>query len=504
MPLSLTQLLLVESVDVWRTRLLTALQGIGVVIKGGTGAGGVGTGSGAMTVSGTPVSAYPKIVINIVTAGELGTAAFQYSLDGGSTYSGTQTVPAAPGIYVLPGTGVSLTFATGPSGAGTSFTVSDQFSFALNVPSLPVTSWPASSGYRQLVEIEAQALAMFSAQQAALAAGGFAATATGSWADLLGTQFYNLDRNAAAITKGQLTLFDTGNAGPFTIGVGTMWFVSSDGHRYFNTTGGTLNLSGSLIIQVTAESPGLAYDVANATISTIVAGTLPGVTVDNSTNLVSGSWITSHGSDAESDSAYMLRCQQRWPGLGTGATAAVYKLWATSAEAAAGHAATISKVLAFVDPVIPGQVDIYLASASGAAGGGAVTDATSYINPRVPLTASTSILAATNAVITIAGTVFFYLSKNTSAVVQAAVAAALAAYINALDIGSDASGVNSKVYYSEIEAAVGAVLGGAGVAIQTITGLTTKKGAGSAGVVDLGLVIGEVATLTNNLAFTGV
>src|SRR4051812_35541106 len=109
MPLNLSQLLVVESVDVWRTRLLTALQGIGVVVKGGTGAGGVGTGSGSISVSGTPVAAYPKIIISIVTAGELGTAAFQYSLDGGSTYSGTVTVPAAPGIYVLGTTGVSVT-----------------------------------------------------------------------------------------------------------------------------------------------------------------------------------------------------------------------------------------------------------------------------------------------------------------------------------------------------------------------------------------------------------
>src|SRR6266478_958053 len=179
MPLTLTQLLLVESVDVWRTRLLSALQGIGVVVKGGTGAGGVGTGSGSMTVAGTPVAAYPKIVINIVTLGELGTAQFQYSLDGGVTFSGTQTVPSAPGIYTLPGTGALLTFVSGT--ISPSFALSDQYIFALNVPSLPVTSWPASSGYRQLVEIEAQALAAFSAQQSALAASGFTTTSTGAW-----------------------------------------------------------------------------------------------------------------------------------------------------------------------------------------------------------------------------------------------------------------------------------------------------------------------------------
>lgn len=501
MPLTLAQLLIPQTVDAWRSTLLAALQGLGIVVKSGTGAGGIGTGTGSITLSGVPVAAFPKIVINFVTLGELGIAQFQYSLDGGLTFSSTQTVPAVPGIFVLPGTGISITFVPGIGGTGTSFALSDQYIFALNTPSLPVTSWPSSSGYRQLVEIEAQALATFSAQQAAVAAGGFTPTATGAWADLLGTQFYNLARNSAAITAGQLTLSDPAGAGPFTISIGTMWFISSDGHRFFNTTGGTLPKNGSLIIQVTAESPGAAYNVANGTIVTIIAGILPGVTVDNSTNLINSSWITSQGSDAESDSGYMLRCQQRWPALGTGSTAAVYQLWATSAEQAAGHPTTITKVLAIADTVVPGQVDVYLAGTSGAVGGGAVTDAQNYINLRVPLTATAFIQAATNVVMTIAGTINFFQAKNSVSVVQAAVASALAAYVNALSMGSD-SGGNVKVFYTELEAAVGSVLGGAGIAIRNLVSFTLN-----AGTSDIGLTTGQVAILstpTSSLVFVGV
>jgi len=498
MALTLSQLLAPQTVDQWRTMLLGSLQGLGIVVKGGTNQGNTGTGTGSISLSGTPAAAYTKIIINITTAGELGAAQFQYSLDGGVTYTSGVTVPASPGAYVLGATGVTVTFASGPAGAGTSFALSDSYTFALQIPSLPVTSWPASSAYRALVEITAQALAAFSSQQANLAAGGFTTSATGSWADLVGVQFYGLTRNAAAVTKGLATLTDSAGAGPFTISAGTMWIADAAGHLYSNVGGGTLAKNGTLQLTWAAQSPGAAYNVANNALTTIVAGTLPGVTVNNP-DPGTGTWITSQGSDAETDSAYMLRCQQRWPGLGTGSTAATYQLWATSAEAAAGHATTITKALAIVDTVTPGQVDVYLAGASGAVGGGAVTDATTYINARVPLTATANIQAAANSVMTVAGTVNYYSAKNTSAAVQAAVAAALAAYINALGIGSDSGGNNVKVYYSEIEAAIGAVLGGAGIAIRNIVGLTLNGGS-----ADVGLTLGQVATLTNSLSFTGV
>lgn len=498
MALALTQLLLVLTVDQWRAILLAAAQGLGVVVETGTGAGSAAIGTGVVSLSGTPTAALPKVLIIITTAGELGTAVFKYSLDGGTTFTTGQTVPATTGAYTLGATGVVVTFVPGPSGAGTSFAVGDQFSFALNTPSLPVTAWAASGMFRGLFEIEAQALAAFSAQQAAIAAGGLTTKATGSWADLIGQQFYQLTRNAAATTTGQVTISDAAGAGPFTITAGTMWFASTSGQLYSNTSGGTLAKNGTLALQVAAQQSGSAYNVANNVITSIVAGTLPGVTVNNP-DPGSGTWITSQGSDAESDSAYMLRCQQRWPSLGTGSTAAVYQLWATSAEAAAGHATTITKTLVFADSATAGQVDVYLAGASGAVAGGAVTDAQSYINPRVPITATTLIQSASNAVMTVAGVVNFFAAKNTSAVVQAAVAAALSAYINALGIGSDAGGANVKVFYTEIEAAIGSVLGGAGVAIRNITSLTLN-----AGTSDVGLTTGQVSTLTNSLTFTGV
>src|SRR6266849_1902313 len=186
MSLTLSQLTAPLTVDQLRTMLLGSLKGQGIVVQSGTAAGGVAIGTGTIALSGSPTAAYPKIVIKIVTAGELGTAVFQYSLDGGVTFSANQTVPASTGAYLLSTTGVTVTFQSGPVGAGTSFGLGDTFTFALIVSALAVTAWSASGSYRQFVEIDAQALALFSAQDAAITAGGFTTTATASWADLLG------------------------------------------------------------------------------------------------------------------------------------------------------------------------------------------------------------------------------------------------------------------------------------------------------------------------------
>lgn len=494
MALTLQQLLSAPTVDNWRATLLAALNGLGVVVAGGSAAGGIQSGTGSISLSGTPAQAFTKIVVKVVTAGELGAGVFQYSLDGGTTYSASNTIPALPGAFALSTTGVTVTFASGPAGAGTSFALNDTFSFALATPSLQVTAWPASGAFRQLVEIEAQALASLAAQQAGLAAGGFTTSATGSWADLLGTNFYNLTRNPAAATKGQITLTDAASAGPFTIAAGQMFFASTSGLRYTNTNGGTLAKGGSLNLLVAAESPGAAYNVGNGTITSIVAGTLPGVTVNNP-DPGSGTWISSQGADQETDLAYMLRCTQRWPSLAAPGTspAGQFVLWCLSAEAAVAHATTVTKVLAQPDAVVPGQADVYLAGASGAVLAQAIADVQSYLAARVGLTNSVVVASAANAVMTVAGTVFYFASKTTLTAVQAAVAANLAAYFTSVGIGSDNAGA-VKVYWSEIIGAAASALGVRNLLSPTLNG----------GTADVALTLGQVATLTNSLTFTAV
>jgi hypothetical protein len=71
-------------------------------------------GSGTATLLNTStfeaLDAY-QVAVRITTAGALGVAVFQYSLDGGDNYSAPTLVPGA-GVYVIPNSGIKLTFAS--------------------------------------------------------------------------------------------------------------------------------------------------------------------------------------------------------------------------------------------------------------------------------------------------------------------------------------------------------------------------------------------------------
>lgn len=70
----------------------------------------VGTAPPAVTLTGTP-SRFIDLVVEITTGGARGVAVFRYSLDGGDTWAEQGITTLA--TYLMPGTGVTLNFATG-------------------------------------------------------------------------------------------------------------------------------------------------------------------------------------------------------------------------------------------------------------------------------------------------------------------------------------------------------------------------------------------------------
>jgi hypothetical protein len=71
----------------------------------------VSTSTGTITVSGTARLGY-RVTARIRKTGALGVATFDYSLDGGYTYSDVLTVPSG-GTFAVPGTDLTLTFVPG-------------------------------------------------------------------------------------------------------------------------------------------------------------------------------------------------------------------------------------------------------------------------------------------------------------------------------------------------------------------------------------------------------
>jgi hypothetical protein len=176
----------------------------------------------------------------------------------------------------------------------------------------------------------------------------------------------------------------------------------------------------------------------------VLAGTgitlaFAGTFVLGDTYTFSTSWISSSGTDEETDEALRARCKARWPSLGVAPTVDVYDLWARTASP------TITKTRAVPSPTIPGQVDLYLATAAGVTPGADVTAVADYVAAREPLTMTSNVQSACVGAIAVQATLYVENGRQGTAAVEAE--AALEALVAGLDIGG-------TLYLSELSAAL--------------------------------------------------
>jgi uncharacterized phage protein gp47/JayE len=186
--------------------------------------------------------------------------------------------------------------------------------------------------------------------------------------------------------------------------------------------------------------------------------------------------VTQQGTDEESDAALAQRCRDRWPELGIGAPAPAYANWAKAASL------NVTRVKVRTSPTVAGQVDVFLAGPSGASDGATVAAVDAYIQPRVPLTSTAVVAAATNLATLVQGTVFVEAAQLAAA--QVAVVANIEALFSTIDIGG-------TVYVAEIIEQVMIVAG-------------VKNYVPVFPAADVALTAQQVATLTENLSWTAV
>jgi uncharacterized phage protein gp47/JayE len=452
--LTLAELIAARTEDEMKTQCLAALQGVGFVTKASAG------GTGSLAVSGVASGDY-EVEVEVTTSGELGVAEITYSTDGGTVWSTPAAIPA-DGIVALTGTGAVMTFASGPTGAGTSFLDGDVYSFELSTPTLPVTAWQTASTGLTLVELIAQCHAELSRTISGIAAGGLLLYAEDDWLDLLAASVYGFEREEGTAAEGVVTLTNA-TASPVPIALGAVWVGTSGGLRYNNITSGTLPASSTLSVTVRAEAVGTAYNVANGAVGTLYTS-LPGVTVSNSP--VSGTWISVAGADRETDAVLRARCQARWPSLGTGATEEVYRLWAQTADASA------TRVTARASVATPGNLDILLASNAGGVSGATVTAVQAYVTARAPLCVVPVVASAS--AYSWGLTVTVYVEAGYGDAAETGVQAALQAYSLSVPIGG-------TIYYTAV---IEALQSPDGVRNCVVTGMG-PSGVGTPGDISL-------------------
>ena len=326
---------------------------------------------------------------------------------------------------------------------------------ALTTP-FPVTDWQEGGVARTLVELFAQGLAVGSQAIANIAAGGFLSLAPGKdsslgdWLTLLAKQLYNLDRNQATFAQHACVLTAAATSSGYSIQPGQLVEQSTGGLRFINTTGGDLAAGTTLAVTFQAESAGSAYDVGINSITTLLTP-LAGVTINNPGT--GGTSITQQGTDEESDQSLIARCQARWPSLGSAPTQSVFDLWAKTAST------DVTRTLVAPDSTTPGQVDVYLAGASGAVPTGDVAIVQAYIDPRVPLPATCVVSNTENAGIKVTATLYVKNGQQDAAL--AAATANLTAYVNGVDI-------KGVVYESDVIEALQSPAGVRNVELATL------------------------------------
>ena len=290
---------------------------------------------------------------------------------------------------------------------------------------LPVTAWQAGNALRTLAVADAEALRDLRGVVSEIARGGYLDTAEGGWLTLLALGVFDIARVPAQYNTRDVTVTCASGAGPYTITPAQL--VVSDGTRRWQSTNAanvTVPSGGSVTIRVRAEEPGDAYNVSGATITTIIAPALAGLTV------LGGATVEA-GAPEESDATLRARCRARWATLGRGATLAAYDFWALSTPGAEA----VRRVYVAPGPG-DGTVAVYIAQAAATATGPQVAAVQAYIDTQCPVTDAPTVTAATEVPVAVTATVRVRTASD-SAANRTAATDAIAALINGTTLGGE-------------------------------------------------------------------
>lgn len=310
----------------------------------------------------------------------------------------------------------------------------------LAIAGFPVTQWQSGGIARTLVKMTARATSNLVALVTTVAGAGFNKYSTGGWLTLLADQVYGNERNGASFTIATVTVSLDPGADPTTITAGQLWFLwPATQKRYRNIDAVPIVLSlGSTNVPITvqAEFPGSDHNAPDGGISEL-STPLPGLDI-------TGSTVTTQGTDDELDTALQLRNSGKWGTTGAAANATGYASWAATASA------EVTRVVAVENAPDEGDVTVIIAGPSGPATPTAIAAVKTYITNdtstdpptvRSPLCVDVTVQSATLRLIPITGTITIpAIAGVTQAAALALVTASVNAYINSLPIARAGGG----------------------------------------------------------------
>jgi hypothetical protein len=348
---------------------------------------------------------------------------------------------------------------------------------------LPVTSWQPGDPTRSLFMLEADTLARLEAEAAGFVGSGFLDFATPGWLVVLAKQVFNVDVPPATFATVQVTLTNAGG-GIYVLGPGDVTVKdSSTGTTYHNTDPGTLKGLSSLTINFVADVAGSAGSAGVGEIDSMVTNLLA-VTCSNP--------VAAIGLDQQSAATTILQCRAKLASLSPDGPAEAYEFVARTPALTGIN--TITRARAYGDNT-RGNVTLYVASATGAVGGGDVAAVqAAVLKWATPVCITPTTVSANPVTVNISYTLWVYQSVNqTAAQIQAAVQTALAAMFPTRPIGGDITppATTGTLDPSIIESAIGGVF-----PLQTfrvaVTVPTLPLAMANGDVAELGTVTGTI------------
>ena len=316
---------------------------------------------------------------------------------------------------------------------------------------LTTTSWSTGDPTRSLYHFVSEILATLEPNVVGFVKSGFLEHAEGDWLTILAAQLYGVTRVEATYASGIVRLAN-GGGGLYVIAPGDVNVkASGSGKTYTNVDGGTL-ASGSgntLDLTFVADEPGSESSAGATEINTMVT-TLLGVTCSNPSAVV--------GVDAEEDGPLRERCRAKLGTLSASGPRDAYDFVVRDPEKTGSTEITRSRT---VDDSVTGDVTTYVAGASGAVSGAAVTAAQAAVETwAAPLCITPTVSNCSSVTIAVTYSLWLYTSVGeTVATIEAAVEAALEAMFAARPIGGDiiAPATTGKIYKTLIESTIRSV-----------------------------------------------
>ena len=328
------------------------------------------------------------------------------------------------------------------------------------------TAWQSGSTQRTLLQIMATVWATTTQVTDSLSRLAFNSTSFGDGLTAFSSSNYDNARIAATSTIGDLVLTGGAIGPPHVVAAGDVVAADASGTAFRNLVGGVIPASGSLTLSFTADNPGTIGNVNNATI-TILQTALAGVTVNNP-DPGSGSWITTLGTDDETDAALQQRNTDKWGTLSPSDPEARYAYFIRTAVPSATRVEIDDG-----NPDGPGSLRAFIAGATGVSSGADVAATQTELERIKNPTANVLALAALAQVQPFTFTAYILTANNTAAT-QAAVQQALENYTNSLPIGGELfpDAMNGIWVLSEAIQAMSAIAGVERVEFAVPTGNT--------------------------------